>query len=108
MTVQEAYKVMQDNCGIEVGDIVKVLRIAKDYEMGWSSVWNKGMDGYVGKTFTVSRIHSDHGIHIGLERRWWFPFFVLELVSKKPEVKEVTMAEVCSKFGCNVKIKKAE
>jgi hypothetical protein len=107
MTVQEAYKVMQDNCGIEVGDIVKVLRIAKDYEMGWSSFWKKGMDGYVGKTFTVSRIRPGNGIFTS-HGSWWFPFFVLELVSKKPEVKEVTMAEVCSKFGCNVKIKKAE
>lgn len=47
MDIREAYKVMQSQCGIEVGDKVRVLRKAKSREMGWGVVMVLGM-GWAG------------------------------------------------------------
>lgn len=68
--------------------------------MGWNNTWTPGM--VVGKVYTVNNILSSSGIGLGVFN---YPFFVLKIIKKKPVV-EVTMKEVCSKFGFKVKIKK--
>jgi len=105
MTIQEAYIKMQDECGIEVGDTVKILRKAKSLEMGWSCDWVGSMDKYVGECGIVMCVLCEEGIDVSVDGDcWYFPFFVLELIKEK-EIREVTMAEVYDKFGCKVKIK---
>lgn len=80
MKLQEAYLLLQENCGIKVGDTVRVLRKAEDYENGWDNEWNNNeMDEAVGKTTTVERIDRN-GIGLKNDRFKYlkYPFFVLE------------------------------
>jgi len=83
MDVEDAYICMQEHCGISVGDTVKVLRTAKDDEMGWRNNWTDYMDRYVQQTGLVEAIREG-GIEIKFDngRVWDFPFFVLELIEK--------------------------
>lgn len=85
MSDQEKYKEGQKKCGIEVGDTVRVVKKAASYEDGWSLPWVRGMDGWVGKEFTVREIHTTCP-RISLENTngdWWnFPYFVLAIVKK--------------------------
>ena len=80
--LEAAYLVLQDNCGIEVGDTVKVLRSAKEDKMGWSTNWYPRMDASIGGILKVSRIVNTVGIQ--LENGWAYPFFVLEKVASAP------------------------
>jgi len=84
MTLQEAYKVMQANCGIEVGDTVKVLRKAKDDEMArYGLSYQCTMpSSLIGTTVKVYRLYET-AIHA---EGWNYPFFVLELVKKAPKL----------------------
>lgn len=93
MTVQKAYEVMQENCDIEVGDTVRVLRKVYGREMGWGTSWTSNMDQCVGKTFTVKKVDGMSGFNLGTKELcgvdYWYPFFVLELVSKAKKVIKV-------------------
>lgn len=84
ISVQEAYQVMQEHCGIEVGDTVKVLRAPKEkYELGSSALIDSTDEKFVGGTFPVSRINAREIKLEGLgHTTWGFPFFCLELVEK--------------------------
>ena len=44
MKLQKAYKILQDNSGIEIRDTVKVLRKAGSQELGWQLGWDTEMD----------------------------------------------------------------
>ena len=98
MNIQEAYKVMQDNCGIEVGDYVKVLRKAQNHENGWKLSWKKRMDIFIGNTLEVLDKNDDWGFQLsasdGFYGYYHFPFFVLELVEKGHKPKKVDVAWV--------------
>lgn len=62
--------------------------------------------GDTDKTFVVSEISSTGSLYLENEGGMINPA-IFELVSKKEhKTKEVTMQEVCEKFGCNVVIKK--
>jgi len=89
MELKEAYLKMQDNCGIEEGDTVRVLRKAKDREMGWETCWIELMNEAIGNTYKVMRKNGAFGIRLDFKNSgcWLFPFFVLELVEKKKEHK---------------------
>lgn len=94
MDIREAYKVMQSQCGIEVGDKVRVLREARSYEMGWGPVWNGEMTDAVGEVCTVLEVGESSGFKLdGHGRCWWFPFFVLELVEKAKRSVDVILNE---------------
>lgn len=86
MDIQEAYKVMQAECGIKVGDRVKIVRKFKENEMGYNGhFW-----GTVGNVSTVIMLQENDGIKLADEHGYfkhWAPFFVLELIekAKKPE-----------------------
>jgi hypothetical protein len=74
---------MQNNCGIKIGDKVKVLRKAKSFENGWACSWNEEMDEYVGRTGKVFDI-AFFGIDVEFySSSWYFPFFVLEKVEEE-------------------------
>jgi len=82
MNVEDAYLLMQENCGIKVGDEVKVLRAAKSRENGWGDDWVKKMDYQVGSNFVVSSLHERSGVK--LSSGYWVPFFVLEKIIPPP------------------------
>jgi len=100
MDLQQAYKIMQDNCGIEVGDTVKVLRKAKDYENGWGCVGT--FSSNYRKNGVVENIDEKLGIRVLFENdKELFPFFVLELVKKAPKLPEPI--EISSMYRCEFK-----
>lgn len=57
--------------GLKVGDRVKVIAKAEDFQSGWPTIWVPSMDEV---TDGVVTLIDDDGIQIG---RHWFPFFVL-------------------------------
>jgi len=84
MTSAEAYKCLQDNCGLQVGDRVKITRKATDGEMGWPTIWLDDIfDELIGQTFTVTDF-SVYGFLLDNKRGGSFPFFVLEKVLWEP------------------------
>lgn len=107
MSVAEAYKVMQDNCGIEVGDTVKVLRKAKDNENGWPNCppSKTTMESMIGKNLKVLGVDKSIGIELdtsminGAAQR--LPFFVLELVKKGKKLPEPI--SISSQYQCEFK-----
>ena len=68
--------------GLMVGDRVRILRKAIDFENDWMGVWCTKMDGYVGKVVNVLAIYSGD-IIIGADGyRSLCPYFVLEKVTE--------------------------
>lgn len=89
MTEQEAYLTLHKASGLKVGDKVRVLRKAKDHEMGWVNSWMEGMDKNVGRVLEIEKDNGrigfilDNGLPLG------HPFFVLELVKTALEADEL-------------------
>ncbi len=71
---------------LKVGDRVKVLRKAKDEELGWGNKWNPNMDSCVGSIYRVEDFNSRYGIET--DNNWNFPFFVLEKVEEPCKFKD--------------------
>ena len=66
---------------INVGDKVKVIRKAIDYEGGWDNVWDDAMDSGVNEVNEVIDINHKYGIYLDLgDYNFWFPYFILEKV----------------------------
>ena len=85
MTEQEKYLEGHRNCGIKVGDRVRVMRKAEDYENGWGNCWADEMDAEIGKTLIVVEDYKIYGFACqeNLEEnvpRWVYPHFVLEKI----------------------------
>ncbi len=92
--LRTAYAVMQKNCGIDVEDCVKVLRTAKDCELGWGVCWVSEMNKFVGKVGKVTRIDDCDGVKVCQDgEEWNFPFFVLEVVKKAEKLVGVTVGD---------------
>ena len=85
MTEQENYLEGHRNCGIKVGDQVRVTRKAEDNENGWGDFWVEDMDAEVGKILIVVEDYKKYGFACqeNLEEnalRWGYPYFVLEKI----------------------------
>ena len=80
MDLNECFKKMSKASGIKVGDIVRVLRKDKSYELGWNAVWDIDMDNTVGNVYTVIDVYEEGGITLNCGFN--FPFFVLEKVEE--------------------------
>lgn len=90
--LSEAYLAMQEASGIKVGDTVRVLRKAADFEMGWGQVWDSPkMDDYIGRECEVTSVDGRSGVIIG---GWCFPFFVLEKIADAPRFITINGFEV--------------
>ena len=83
MAEQEKYIEGQKHCGIGVGDTVRVVRAAEDYEGGWKYLWfsyKNCVDEFVVQAIDHQGGGMEHitdgGVH------WWYPYFVLEIVKK--------------------------
>ena len=103
--LKEAHRTMQQNCGINIGDIVRVVRKAKSHEMGWTAIWLEDMDKAVGKEGVVGNIYNSEDILGIAVLHYNFPFFALEKVEP---VKPVTTRDKVmallekSDLGCSV------
>ncbi len=91
MTEQEKYLEGHRNCGIKVGDRVRVTRKAEDGENGWNNSWAgmengplPGMDAYIGVEGEVVADLDDYGFGIKIEDceafGYAFPYFILEKI----------------------------
>lgn len=69
--------------GLKVGDRVRVIRAAKDYEEGWDNTWTEYMDPIVGTEQSISMDAEAMGFNLkGIGES--FPHFVLEKVEPAP------------------------
>ena len=97
MTKQEKYIKDQAECGIKVGDRVKVMRKTKSYTNGWDTCWVPEMNESVGKVFKVEGFSEfDKGDGFLLSDGFYYPFFVLEKVVTRKGGKKVA-AKVVAK-----------
>lgn len=84
MTEQEKYLEGHRNCGIKVGDQVRVTRRAESDEGGWGNVWVGQMGRWVGKKVFVVEDFGIMGFGVGINKRSvWnlsYPYFVLEKI----------------------------
>ena len=90
MSVKEAYKVLQAECGIETGDKVKVLRMYERHEMGCALCVEDQRRMKVGDIYFAEIRSTSNSISLRNEKDicvGFAPFFALELVEKaKPEL----------------------
>lgn len=104
MDVREAYKVLQAECGIEVGDKVKISRgYEKDeaHRMGFTLTGlSEEFRGMVGKIKHVVEVADSHiSLPFGHDTEIYVPFFCLELVEKgKPELLPIIIGPYEVKF----------
>lgn len=75
----KTYRMLQSASGLKVGDKVRIMRRARDYEKGWNNTWvSPEMDWDIGKIGTVKSMTSD-GVEF-VEFLCRYPVFVLEKV----------------------------
>lgn len=85
MQLYDAHKVMAKASGIQVGDKVKILRKARNNEMGWLYCWSEEMDTLIDTIHIVTEITKD-GLY-RISNRFNLPFFILEIVEKHDPAK---------------------
>lgn len=82
MNIQEAYKLLQSQCGIEAGDEVKILRNFEDCECGFQYISNDRINEFIGNIYKV-RSPTPIAIEINISGAVYrFPFFVLQIVKR--------------------------
>lgn len=89
--MEKSYEERQRECGLKVGDIVKILRKAEGGESGWKNCWVIKMGACVGAIGIVEDTHEDSGIFVKMDEEtgYWFPYFVLEKVEDNETPKHV-------------------
>ena len=103
----QSYEKRQRECGLKVGDKVKILRKAEDYEDGWDNVWPEGADTWVGKTGVIKGNGMLIGFKVFLEEEndwWFFPYFILEKVEDNETSKHVEPVKQEEKKLTNYKV----
>jgi hypothetical protein len=70
-------------CGLKVGDKVKVIRTAEDFEQGWKNSWTGPMYRRVGQTCTITGDDAEYGFT--MDSGFGYPYFVLEKVEEPAE-----------------------
>lgn len=82
-TMKEVYLLAQEHCGLKVGDWVRVIRKAKNYEAGWDNCWVND-DIPFDVPYKIVILAKKHGIILdcGIYGQRAFPYFVLEKVER--------------------------
>ena len=85
-----AYLRAEKNCGLKIGDKVRVKFKVKDHTLGWACNWADQMDEFIGKEFKILEFGNtiynsanirSRGILLDTEyQNYWFPYFCLEKV----------------------------
>ena len=82
LATSDDYLAFHNASGLKVGDTVKVVRIAKDYEMGWGDIWSGYMNDFIDRTYKITGDATWYGWE--LNNKWTFPTFVLQKVDFTP------------------------
>lgn len=90
MIEQEKYLEGHRNCGIKVGDRVRVIRKAEDFESGWQNIWfeqeredEEDMNVAIGLELFVIEDNGEEGFSCGQKGtvdNFMYPYFVLEKI----------------------------
>ena len=105
--MEKSYEERQRECGLKVGDKVKILRKVVSFEDGWDNYWSEGADTWVGKTGVIIGDSKVVGFKVFLEEEndWcFFPYFVLEKVEDKETLKHVDPVKQEEKKLTNYKV----
>ena len=106
MTIEKAYETMQAECGIEVGDTVKILRTNRSNELGSSCVFHTeselGRSGRIG--IVLKMLSRSIFVKMPNDNLFEMPFFILEVIEK---VKPKNMLTVNGKEYSESTIQKA-
>lgn len=105
--MEKSYEERQRECGLKVGDKVKILRKAVSFEDGWDNYWSEGADTWVGKTGVIIGDSKVVGLKVFLEEEddwWYFPYFVLEKVEDNETPKHVEPVRQEEKKLTNYKV----
>lgn len=86
----EDYLKLHNSCGLKVGDKVKVLRSAKDYEQGWANGWMPKMDEFIGLDFIITADDFMGGFVLSTPDPDCFPFNFPCFVLRKVEEQNTT------------------
>lgn len=80
---------------VKIGDKVKVLRKAEDYEQGWNYDWADKMDALIGEIVEITGEYIDAEDTNGflVTGDWYMPYFVLEKVPE-PQYRPFTLEEL--------------
>jgi len=87
-SIVDNYLKGHNNCGLKVGDRVKVIRKADSYEKGWNNSWVPKMDKYLGCIGIIVKDAKEFGFRVkfecpgGIFRPYNYPYFVLEKVEE--------------------------
>ena len=90
--MEKSYEERQRECGLKVGDKVKILRRAEAEEEGWNNDWCESMNEFIGKIGKVISNQGEAGIKVEVcefNNWWYFPYFVLEKVEDNETPKHV-------------------
>ena len=104
--MEKSYEERQRECGLKVGDKVKILRKVVSFEDGWDNYWSEGADTWVGKTGVIIGDSKVVGLKVFLEEDdwWYFPYFVLEKVEDNETPKHVEPVRQEEKKLTNYKV----
>jgi len=70
------YLCKHKNSGFKVGDTVRVLRRADNFENGWGNNWSSIMDNSVNKSLKIERDGGGFGFYLSDGK--FYPYFILE------------------------------
>lgn len=107
-SLKKAYAILEQESGFHVGDIVRVLRKAAGFELGWDDTWSHHMDEFVGKKAKVVEA-PNRGIGLllsvkGVLGMFYFPYFVLEKISSNgSKLEDLKEAYLLSEKDCKFK-----
>lgn len=77
--LKKEYLKYHNNCGIQVGDSVKIISKAEDYGYGWGFPWVPPMDQYVGTIVKIDEDCQELGFTVTHpEGHYYYPAFCLE------------------------------
>ena len=80
---EPTYAERQAECGLKVGDRVRVTRRAKFHESGWGTCWSSLMNNMVDNIFVIDKISNIYGIKLTTDvGSYYFPYFALEKVEE--------------------------
>lgn len=82
LATSDDYLAFHNASGLKVGDSVRVVRKAEDYEMGWGDIWAGYMDDFVDRTYKITGDATWYGWE--LNNKCTFPTFVLQKVDSTP------------------------